>query len=179
VISGQQYLMLYNMRVAVTDANVFIDLIYLGFTEHIFKIDVEIQTTQFVFDELNQKQKSILNEFIISGKIKILKFNIIDIDELANYELPKGLSMQDRSILFCALKEKSIVLSGDIKLRRCCHNLNLEVHGILWIFDRFIEKEIITNSCAVSQMKSLMNYNKWLPIEDCYKRIELWGGLIK
>jgi len=44
------------MKIAVTDANIFIDLIKLQLLGHLFNIDLEIYTTREVIDQLNDAQ---------------------------------------------------------------------------------------------------------------------------
>ena len=51
------------MKLAVTVANIFIDLIHTKLIEHLFCIDCEIHTCLEVFDELNETQQGILNEY--------------------------------------------------------------------------------------------------------------------
>ena len=52
------------MRIAVTDANIFIDLFEIVWLENLFKIDLEIVTTREVFNELNEPQQESLNKKI-------------------------------------------------------------------------------------------------------------------
>jgi len=59
------------MKVAITDANIFIDIIYLDFLEHLFSIDIEIYTTNTVLCELNLNQKSLLSKYILAGKLNV------------------------------------------------------------------------------------------------------------
>ena len=45
------------MKVAVTDANIFIDLIFLDLIDHLFKLDVELYTTHEVVDLMNHNKR--------------------------------------------------------------------------------------------------------------------------
>lgn len=58
-------------QLAVTDANIFIDLIILGLIQHLFGLDIEIHTTREVFDQLTEHQKSALFEFHEKGALVI------------------------------------------------------------------------------------------------------------
>lgn len=51
------------MRLAITDANIFIDLIHIGFVDHLFKIGFEIHTCAEVVEALNERQQAILVAF--------------------------------------------------------------------------------------------------------------------
>ncbi|MBU1718036.1 MAG: hypothetical protein KKA07_03090 [Bacteroidetes bacterium] len=139
-------------------------------------MNLEIQTTHAVISELNSTQREELRTYTDTGLLTIIQFNADEIQELLEYDLPKGLSPADRSVLFVAYKNNSMMLSGDMKLRKCCHSLGLNVHGILWLFDQFIESGRISFSIAVSKINGLMEYNRWLPMDECIKRIDLWNG---
>jgi hypothetical protein len=51
------------MKLAVTDACIFIDLIELQLTAHFFKLQIEIHTSLDVFNELFDNQKEILKAY--------------------------------------------------------------------------------------------------------------------
>ena len=52
------------MKIAVTDANIFIDLIRLNMLAVLFAIEMEIYTTQEVIDQLNDDQTRALAAFL-------------------------------------------------------------------------------------------------------------------
>ncbi|NCU05114.1 MAG: hypothetical protein GXC73_14130, partial [Chitinophagaceae bacterium] len=52
------------MKIAITDANIFIDLIRLQMLHFLFKIELEITTTLEVFEELHEWQQKELQQFI-------------------------------------------------------------------------------------------------------------------
>jgi len=163
------------MKIAITDANIFIDLHHLQFTDFLFGIDLEIYTSHSVFNELNPQQQEALDHHIEKGNLRIIHFSAQELDEMNAVDLPRGLSPQDKSVIYLASKHISLVLSGDIKLRKYCNSVGFEVHGIIWLFDQFLEKEHIDFALAISKMKALMAVNTWLPTEDCLKKIEHWN----
>ena len=57
------------MKLAVTDANIFIDLIQLGLLDLLFKVDLQIYTTHEVVQELNSTQQLELTLFAKSEQI--------------------------------------------------------------------------------------------------------------
>jgi hypothetical protein len=60
---------------AVTDANIFIDLIRLDLLSPLFDLDLELHTTSFVVDELNTNQLVFLEPFINQERIFIVSIN--------------------------------------------------------------------------------------------------------
>ncbi len=59
------------MKLAVTDACIFIDLIELRLTSEFFKLPIEIHTSLDVYNELYPEQKEILKAYNSVGKLKI------------------------------------------------------------------------------------------------------------
>ncbi len=45
---------------------------------------------------------------------------------------------------------------------------------MIWLFDTFLEKQLIVHSHAVEKMKQLILINSRLPKEECEKRMKEW-----
>lgn len=56
------------MKLAVTDACIFIDIYELELTSEFFSLEIEIHTSLDVFNELHQHQKELLKAFQSIGK---------------------------------------------------------------------------------------------------------------
>jgi len=162
------------MNVAITDANIFIDLHSLDILESIFSLDFEFHTTQEVIDELEDDQIEELTRISVAGHIEIHVLTPEELEELQNLDVSPGLSNTDRSIIICTQKVESMVLTGDMKLRHTLQESGIEVHGILWVFDEMISAEIITEENAANLLESLMEINTWLPFTVCRERIDSW-----
>lgn len=160
------------MKIAVTDANIFIDLIHCALLEMLFGIGVEVHTTINVIDELNEKQQTILTKYI--------RKNLLAVHQLEEFVIPlelkvsKRLSDSDKSVFSLALQLEAFILTGDGVIRKTSGFQKIEVHGVLWLFDQFTEQKLITKKVALAQLKLLMDYNKRLPTEECEKRMALW-----
>lgn len=59
------------MRIAITDACIFIDLHDLKLTNLLFSLQVDIHTSYDVYNELYPTQQDILTEFHTAGKLTI------------------------------------------------------------------------------------------------------------
>jgi len=75
-------------------------------------------------------------------------------------------------------KQEAIILTGDGLLRRTAEKLGYEVHGIIWVLDRLIEKGILTCSIARDKLIELMAINKRLSKTLCDNRLETWNKMI-
>ena len=59
------------LKIAVTDANVFIDLFDVGLMDSFFNLDLEIHTSAAVLYELYLEQQEVLETFRSAGKLAV------------------------------------------------------------------------------------------------------------
>jgi len=165
------------MKIAITDANIFIDLFYLELIDFLFEIDCEIYTTRHVLLELEDHHAAELEKKIVKEKLNLE--TLTERDKLAMIRLRtnRGLSESDLSVICVAERLNAIVLTGDDLVRKICHLHTIEIHGVLWCIDQFVIKKQINKAIACKQLKKLMTYNKRLPVEDCKEYIKKkWSG---
>src|SRR6185312_9007130 len=162
------------MKIAITDANIFIDLIKLQWLGYLFCLKVEIYSTVEVINELIDVQLEKLTEFIQSNQLKIHTFSSSELEQIMQMTAPPSLSIQDRSVVFLAKNIHAGVLSGDNPLRKFCAKQNLEVKGIIWLFDQFLELQLINCEVAIQKMNELLSFNNRLPVHDCNERLRQW-----
>ncbi len=170
------------MKVAVTDACSFIDLIELDLLSSFFKLHLEVNTSLDVFNELYPSQQGLLTEYKSEGKLLI--HNILPEERgiIAGADFPKSLSDSDKSVIFLAKKIDALILSSDKALRNYSKRNSIPYHGMLWIFDRLIESSLISGNVAISKIKALISQNIVYQnnIELIYgieKRISQWSKL--
>jgi len=162
------------MRIAVTDANIFIDLIKLQMLGYLFSADIEIYSTREVVDQLNDNQYEKVDAFIQAKVLKVHNFSSAEIAEILQMPAPRALEFPDKAVAYLAAKIEAEVLTGDGPLRKFCEKNNLVVRGIIWLFDVFIEKQIINHQEAIERMNQLLSFNGRLPKDECLNRIKVW-----
>lgn len=168
------------MRIAITDANIFIDLFYLDLVDHLFDIGCEIYTTRNVLLELEDHHAGALENHIQKGSLKLETLTPGDHLAMIRLRVHRGLSESDLSVICIAERLKAMVLTGDDLVRRTCHVHKIEIHGVLWCLDQFVLKKRIAKPEACDHLKKLMNYNRRLPSLDCKKYIlQHWDGSIE
>jgi len=160
------------MKVAVTDANIFIDIIHIGLHGRLFSLGFQVHTSLRVFDELNESQKQLLRKFVDRGDLTIN--NCDEISSVESVRIVRGLSNSDKEMIYLARHLNAMILSGDGLVRKVTGIQNIEVHVIFWLLDRFIEERFITKKQANKKLKELMVYNKRLPSDECNKRLSTW-----
>ena len=165
--------------IAVTDANIFIDLYYLGLTNSFFNLDLEIHTTSTVLYELYSDQQEILRAYQSVGRLEVHNLQEQDFIKIYSEAYPKSLSETDKSVLYIANKINACVLSSDKALRNCAKNKDIEYHGMIWIFDKLVETSVLTPKEAASKLKQLVatNFifqNNQQLVAEIEKRLIIW-----
>ena len=162
------------MKLAVTDANIFIDLIKLQMLALLFNIDMEIHTTGEIVDQLNNQQLTHLTEFIESQHLHVHYLSAAELQEVVELVAPRALELADKSVAWLSLQLEATVLTGDGPLRKFCQTKHLEVRGIIWLFDVIVERGLVSPLIAAEKMEFLLCFNSRLPKEECSYRIQQW-----
>jgi hypothetical protein len=163
------------MIIAVTDANIFIDLIKLELLGFLFDLDVEVHTTYEVYYQLNENQEKVAKNFVQSKALTLYSLTSEELGDLNNTVFPKGLEIADKTVYLYAVKTDGLVLSGDNKLRKFCEVKLQKVNGILWVFDQLHQKKLLTPNELASKLNTLIQFNPRLPMEECKTRINRWS----
>ncbi|WP_298144064.1 hypothetical protein [Flavobacterium sp.] len=166
------------MTIIINDANILIDLVQLNLMNEFIQLDLELKTTDFVFEELNEDQKIIIEKYINSEEIELI---ITEEEEdfqriSAILDNSSGLSFEDCSVWYYADKLNGILLSGDGKLRRQATANGISVKGILYVFDQLLLKELITFDYAIEKIEQLYEINPRLPINAKNEQTSNWAS---
>lgn len=167
------------LKVAVTDANIFIDLYDLSLIESFFNLELEIHTTSAVLFELYPEQREVFQAYRFVGKLEVHNLQEKDFIEIYNENYPISLSEADKSVLYIANKIYACVLSSDKTLRNCAKNKGIEYHGMLWIFDQLVEMEVLKPLEAKAKLEQLVasNFlfrNNQTLVVEIEKRLKIW-----
>lgn len=162
--------------IVITDANILIDLIHLELFTTLFGSDLfEFKTTDFVFEELYQEQKDVLQAVIKAERFQIIESEESDLIEIYAFkQKSQGLSIQDCSAWYYALKLKGMLLTGDSILRKHTKQSGVEVHGILYLFDQMVVNGLITTHKAFEKLETLKKLNCRLPTKEIERRLKEW-----
>ncbi len=169
------------MKLAVTDACIFIDIYELELTSQFFSLEIEIHSSLDVFNELDAHQRELLKAYQSIGKFATHILTEEDRLTLFNFNYPKSLSDNDKTVLHLAEKIKAMVLSSDKAVRNCAKKKSIEYHGMLWIFDKLIEAKLIDPVKASDKLKKLihtntMYQNNFELVTEMEKRLKTWNN---
>ena len=159
----------------VSDTNIFLDLYDSNFLKDFFSLPYKISTTMFVFSEIkDDKQLQALKPFIDSGKLKIEQLTDDEFSNCLNLSLttPGDLSITDCSVWQKAKSENARLLTNDRKLRKAAEQDNVEVHGILYIFEELTNHNLIPVEKVEKTLRKLISINNRFPKKEAEKLIE-------
>ena len=66
-------------------------------------------------------------------------------------------------------------MTGDKKLKKQASKDNIEVRGIIYLFDEFLNQDLISFHKAVEKIQQLKLLNNRFPKKEIEKRIDLWN----
>lgn len=168
------------MKIAITDACIFIDLIELRLTSQFFGLQVEVHTSLDVYNELYPEQQELLKAYQSIGKLIIHNLTPEEKIQIQNETFPRSLSEIDKSVLFLAEKHNAMVISSDKSVRNYAKSRSIEYHGIFWIFDCLIDLNIISGPDAIKKIQKLISNNIFYRnnmelVAEINKRIVKWS----
>ncbi|WP_431215516.1 hypothetical protein ACQ86N_12975 [Puia sp. P3] len=105
------------MRIAITDACIFIDLYELDLTASFFLLSLDLHTSLDVFNELYPHQQQLLKAYQSVNKLTVHNLSMQDRQQIANSPYPKSLSFNDKTVLYLAERLNAIVISSDKAVR--------------------------------------------------------------
>ncbi|MEY4569432.1 MAG: hypothetical protein RLZZ398_871 [Verrucomicrobiota bacterium] len=165
------------MRIAVQDANVFIDLELAGLYDLWLQMGVEVHTTDLIRMELERGNHRISLSYLSGMVVHELSFEeLVTIAELEQSVANKA-KFNDCSVLYLAEKLKVALISGDGALRTAAQKRGVEVRGTLWIFDSLIERKLLAPAVAAEKLRQLLLQDRHLPKSACDERLTRWGNL--
>jgi predicted nucleic acid-binding protein len=164
------------MKVAITDVSVLFDLFNVRILPEFFGLDIEIYTTDFIYNEILQSdEKNEFELFVRSGQLKIIVVEDDEQETILNMKLTyANRSIADKTALYKAKQLECILLTCDDKLKKEAIKQKLEVHGSIWIIDQLVENDKIDTKRTIEVIESLKTTNAWLPVDELDRRLNMY-----
>ena len=163
------------MKIVVNDANILIDLANLDLLSKLAQLAIELHTNDFVMNEIKQpEQIEKVNKIVNTGKLIVAQTKSDEYIEIIKLQT-KNLSFEDCSIWYYTKKMKGILLTGDNNLRKTVKASGIEVRGVLYVFDKLLENNIISRQEACEKLTALYKINSRLPKKEIDKRLNNWN----
>ena len=169
------------MKVAVTDACIFIDLLDVDACTAFFNLELEVVTSRQIWLELEEEQRNILKKWIDKDRLSIKSggHNLLKIRE--DNKLSVSLSIADLTAWALASDENGILLTSDGTLRKAAKANNVKTHGLLWIFDQIVKNKLLTVDEASTKLEFIFDqniiYKSDQKLYDAYEALVIkWQG---
>lgn len=170
------------VKIAVKDANVFIDLEAMGLLDLWFQLGITTLTSSFVVMELEDGGHENALAYIRAGQVIEAEISGEEMaGAFAEFQAAvgeSGLSETDLSVIYLAIRESAMVLSGDRLVRITSQARHVEIHGTLWIIDKLVAEGLLNSSLAADRLEALIrrtgSEQRFLPKAECESRIGRW-----
>lgn len=168
-------------KIAVSDTNIFIDLVEIDLLDDFFALPWEIHTTDLVIHELKvAEQKEKVVGHCSNGTLRVKDFTSKEMSMLVKFYAAQRqsarVSIQDCSVWLYAMENDYILLTGDGRLRKAAVKSGVDVHGIFYVIDRLVELQLLSKEEAVDKLTKLISLNPRLPLSEIERRIKDWNG---
>jgi predicted nucleic acid-binding protein len=168
------------MTIVVCDANILIDLLQVDLFKAFLKLKWEMHVPPDVVDEVQEENSDLLIQAIQSRDILLPVFTPEELFQIQDYKARyQPLSIQDCSCLLLAENLSAVLLTGEKKLKTIATTSHgIQVHGVLWIFEHLVGKQLITPHMAHADLSLLLTLNNRLPKAECERLLKRWRKVI-
>ena len=78
----------------------------------------------------------------------------------------RGLSVADASSIVAAQVLQALILTDERSLREKAQELQIEVHGTLWLLDQLVAAQLINNMTVRDALDRMIAAGAWFPREE-------------
>jgi len=163
------------MRITVKDASILIDLAEGDLLGLWFQLQIETHTTDLVLSEVKQEsQWQRVSPFVDAKLLQVHATTAQEISAVVLFAQAHGLSLPDASGVFLARRLQACLLTGDRRLRRMAETEEIETHGLLWIMDRLVERDVLPKADAAQRLEKMVASGSRLPRVEYEARLRAW-----
>jgi len=152
------------MDVLVSDTSVVIDLERAELIEQVFALPYRF----VVPDALYEKEiRDFGGERLLALGLEVRALTGEQVTEAQRLRaLERRISIHDSYALSLAKAQAAILLAGDAAMRRLAEAEEVRCHGVLWVFDRLEEHQIVATTALHAGLSRVVAHPRcWLPRE--------------
>jgi predicted nucleic acid-binding protein len=155
-------------------------LMYLSTWSRWASLGYETLTTQMVAFELRAGEHTEALAYIDTNYITVLEPQTEEVEMLRS-ALGHSVSTQDASVLFIAIQNQALLLTGDKRLRMNAELLEIECHGSIWILEQLVANGQLSGRIAAEKLQNLVSHEhenpRYLPKQIVRECIRRWRAL--
>lgn len=161
----------------MNDTNILIDLVKADLLRFCPLMSLEFHTLDLIVEEVeDEEQRRAVDALVADGALKVRSLSgrqmMTVMEKVEEYDGKCNLSPEDISVMVYAKENGYRLLTGDKTLRTKAIDDGVSVSGILYLTDRLMEDNLVTNEELIFILQRLMNVNKRLPKKTIEERIE-------
>lgn len=159
--------------ILISDANILIDMEVSDLLEHMFNLDFNFATTDFILhDELSANYSQ-----LVDMGLKTIGLSDQFVSDLARYRsIYKSVGFYDLSAMVLAQQENAPLLTGDRKLRNICDRENVIVHGTLWLTENMLQSGVTNVETIKDAYDKMKEEGSRLPWDEVEKQITKYSS---
>ena len=158
--------------ICVTDANIWIDVHNADLLDAVFELPFTWRTPDIVLrNEVLTVDRTLLVELGLEERT--LSGHELNRIQKLNGSYPHP-SPRDLAVLVVADADGGIVVTGDGPLRSAAEAEGLSVHGVLWVLDVLVDREVVTQPRALAALNAMIAHGSHLPEGPVQKRRRRW-----
>jgi predicted nucleic acid-binding protein len=158
--------------VLVTDTNIWIDLENGKILADVFSLPYQFFTTDFAVEEYIKPRWETLQDLGLQTH-GLEPESMLELVRLR--QIHPQLSVIDLAALLLARALHACLVTGDQKLNDLAKAQGLLVHGVLWVLDDMVIRNVLTAAQAKIALQEMLDQGARLPYVECQKRFERWS----
>lgn len=95
---------------------------------------------------------------------------------VATFANANGISLPDASGVLLARELRAMLLTGDRRMRFTAEAEAVETHGLLWIMDLLVARNVLKGKDAGIRLERILAAGSRLPKSECKARLKRWRG---
>lgn len=158
------------MDVLISDTSVVIDLERAELIEQVFALPYRFVVPDALYEN---EIRGYGGERLIALGLEVRALSgalVADAQRLRGLE--RRISIHDSYALSLARAEAAILLAGDMAMRRLAEAEEVRCHGVLWVFDRLEEHQVVGAAALHAGLSRVVAHPRcWLPREMVDQRL--------
>ena len=161
-------------RVVVSDSSVLIDLERGTFFAAAFALPLEFCVPDLLY---RRELEPLGGEQLVHMGLRVPKLDDAGVGRAVRYRRAvPALSLSDAFALALAYSTRSMLLTGDARLRRLADDENIVCHGVLWLLDRMFQERSATPKQLYDGLVRIRDHPRCrLPKAEVSRRLKVFG----
>jgi len=162
------------MRLLISDANIFIDMVSGGLLEAMFRLPYRFAVPDVLYEEELAAHHPDLPDLGLQV-LELSPDGIIDVQALLSRYASEGVTRDDVFALALARQEDCPLLTGDRALRNAGEEEQLEVHGTLWLVEAMFKLDIVSGQTVRQAYEAMVADRRRLPWDEVEGQLQRLG----